>query len=100
MADEIRADYDRLEKVASQFANQSQEIQQMLQKVRGSMEPLESGGWIGRGSDAFFSEMQSEVLPATERLQQAMDEANRVTNQIVQTIRHAEEEACSPFRAS
>jgi WXG100 family type VII secretion target len=99
MADEIRADYDRLEKVASQFANQSQEIQQMLQKVRGSMEPLESGGWIGRGSDAFFSEMQSEVLPATERLQQAMDEANRVTNQIVQTIRHAEEEACSPFRA-
>lgn len=100
MTDEIRADYDRLEKVASQFANQSQEIQQMLQKVRGSMEPLESGGWIGRGSDAFFSEMQSEVLPATERLQQAMDEANRVTNQIVQTIRHAEEEACSPFRAS
>ena len=100
MADEIRADYDRLEKVASQFANQSQEIQQMLQKVRGSMEPLENGGWIGRGSDAFFSEMQSEILPATERLQQAMDEANRVTNQIVQTIRHAEEEACSPFRAS
>jgi WXG100 family type VII secretion target len=100
MADEIRADYDRLEKVASQFANQSQEIQQMLQKIRGSMDPLENGGWIGRGSDAFFSEMQSEVLPATERLQQAMDEANRVTNQIVQTIRHAEEEACSPFRAS
>lgn len=100
MADEIRADYDRLEKVASRFANQSQEIQQMLQKVRGSMEPLESGGWIGRGSDAFFSEMQSEVLPATERLQQAMDEANRVTNQIVQTIRQAEEEAGSPFRAN
>jgi WXG100 family type VII secretion target len=100
MADEIRADYDRLEKVASQFANQSQEIQQMLQKVRGSMEPLESGGWVGRGSDSFFSEMQSEVLPATERLQQAMDEANRVTNQIVQTVRHAEEEACSPFRAT
>ena len=99
MADEIRADYDRLENVASQFANQSQEIQQMLQKVRGSMDPLENGGWIGRGSEAFFSEMQSEVLPATERLQQAMDEANRVTKQIVQTIRNAEEEACSPFRA-
>lgn len=99
MTDEIRADYDRLEQVASQFANQSQAIQQMLQKVHGSMDPLESGGWIGRGSDAFFSEMQSEVLPATERLQQALDEANRVTKQIVQTVRHGEEEACSPFRA-
>ncbi|HID51614.1 MAG TPA: WXG100 family type VII secretion target [Anaerolineae bacterium] len=98
MADEIRVDYDRMEQVASQFANQSQAIQQMLQKVRGSMDPLESGGWVGRGSDAFFSEMQSEVLPATERLQQALDEASRVTKQIVQTVRQAEEEACSPFR--
>ncbi len=99
MADEIRVDYDRMEQVAAQFANQSQAIQQMLQKVRGSMDPLESGGWVGRGSDAFFAEMQSEVLPATERLQQALDEASRVTKQIVQTVRQAEEEACSPFRA-
>jgi WXG100 family type VII secretion target len=98
MADEIRVDYDQMEQIASQFANQSQAIQQMLQKVRGSMDPLESGGWIGRGSDSFFSEMQGVVLPATERLQQALDEANRVTKQIVQTVRQAEEEACSPFR--
>jgi WXG100 family type VII secretion target len=98
MTDEIRADYDRLEQVASQFANQSQAVQQMLQKVRSSMDPLESGGWVGRGSEAFFSEMQGEVLPATDRLQQALDEANRVTKQIVQTMRQAEEEACSPFR--
>ncbi|MCB8977449.1 MAG: WXG100 family type VII secretion target [Ardenticatenaceae bacterium] len=98
--DEIRADYDRLEQLANQFANQSQAIQQMLQNVRGSMDPLQSGGWIGRGSDAFFSEMQSEVLPATQRLQEALDEANRVTKQIIQTVKQAEEEASSPFRAS
>ena len=98
--DEIRADYDQLEQLANQFANQSQAIQQMLQNVRGSMDPLQSGGWIGRGSDAFFSEMQSEVLPATQRLQEALDEANRVTKQIIQTVKQAEEEASSPFRAS
>lgn len=97
--DEIKADYDRLEQVASQFANQSQAIQQMLQNVRGSMDPLENGGWIGRGSDAFFSEMQGEVLPASERLQQALDEASRVTKYIVQTVKQAEEEASSAFRA-
>jgi len=100
MADEIRVDYDRMEQLAAQFANQSQAVQQMLQKIRSSMDPLESGGWVGRGSDAFFAEMQSEVLPATERLRQALDEASRVTRQIVQTVRQAEEEACAPFRVS
>lgn len=100
MSDEIRADYDRLEQVANQFANQSQAIGQMLQKVRGSMDPLEGGGWMGRGSDAFFSEMNSEVLPASQRLQEALDEANRVTRQIIQTVKQAEEEASSPFRSS
>jgi WXG100 family type VII secretion target len=98
MADEIRADYDRLEQVASQFANQSQAIGQMLQNVRGSMDPLESGGWIGRGSDAFFSEMNGEVLPASERLRDALDEASRVTRQIIQRVKQAEDEASSPFR--
>jgi len=98
MSDEIRADYDRLEQVANQFANQSQAIQQMMQNVRSSMDPLEGGGWVGRGSSAFFAEMQSDVLPANERLQQALDEASRVTKQIVQTVKQAEEEASSPFK--
>jgi WXG100 family type VII secretion target len=99
MSDEIRADYDRLEQVAAKFASESQAIQQMLQNVKGSMDPLESGGWIGRGSESFFSEMQGEVLPASDRLQQALDEANRVTKQIIQTVKQAEDEASSPFRA-
>jgi WXG100 family type VII secretion target len=99
MADEIRADYDRLEEAAGKFGNQAQAIQQTLGQVRGSMDPLEGGGWIGRGSDAFFEEMQSEVLPATERLQQALEEASRVTRQIIQIVKQAEEEASSPFRS-
>ena len=97
--DEIKADYDRLEQLASRFTNQSQAIQQMLQSVRGSMDPLESGGWVGRGSDAFFSEMNGEVLPASERLQQALEEASRVTKHIIQTVKQAEEEASSAFKA-
>lgn len=97
--DEIQADYDRLEQIANQFANQSQAIQQMLQSTKGAMDPLQGGGWIGRGSDAFFSEMQGEVLPASERLKEALDEAGRVTKQIVQIVKQAEEEASSPFRA-
>lgn len=100
MSDEIRADYDELENCSSRFGNQSQAIQEMLQKVRSSMDKLENDGWIGRGSDAFFAEMNSDVLPATERLQQALDEACRITRDIAQTVQQAEEEASSPFRVS
>jgi WXG100 family type VII secretion target len=98
MADEIRADYEQLQEVATRFANQSQATQDMLQRVRNSMSKLEDGGWIGRGSDAFFNEMNGEVLPATERLRQALEEGSQATNKIVQVVRQAEEEASSPFK--
>ena len=97
MADEVKADYEQLEQVANKFSSQSEEIQQMLQTVKNNMDQLEPD-WIGRGSEAFFSEMQSEVLPAVQRLQQALEEANRVTKEVVQTMQDAEEEASSPFR--
>jgi len=100
MADEIRADYEEMEQISNRFANQSQTIQQMMQKVRSSMDKLEGGDWIGRGSDAFFNEMNSDVLPATERLIQALDEASRTTKDISQTVQQAEEEASSRFRIS
>lgn len=100
MADEIRADYEQLEQITNRFASQQQAVQQMLQRVRGSMSQLENGGWIGRGSQAFFAEMNGEVLPASNRLQQALGEASRSVNEIAQTIRQAEEEASSVFRAT
>ncbi len=97
MTDVMRADYERLEQIAYQFTSQALAIEQMMQNVRDSIDSLENG-WVGRGSSSFFSEMQSEVLPANDRLQQALDEASRVTKQIIQTIKQAEEEASSPFR--
>ncbi len=97
MSDEIRADYEQLQQISDRFNKQAQEIQRMMQQVRGSMEKLKEG-WIGRGSQAFFQEMQDKVIPGTARLYQALEEACRITNQIAQTVRQAEEDAASPFR--
>ncbi len=99
MADEIKADYDQLEQIANKFAHQSQEIQQMMQQVRGGMDKLYDD-WIGRGSKAFFSEMRDDIIPAVTRLQQALEEASRVTKEVAQTMQQADEEASSPFRTS
>ena len=100
MNDRVEADYDQLDSIASQFGNNGNNLQQMLAKVKSAMDELTGGGWEGRGSDAFYQEMESEVLPASERLQQAMEEAQRVTQFISQSMKQAEEDACSPFRAN
>ncbi|NNJ09793.1 WXG100 family type VII secretion target [Chloroflexales bacterium ZM16-3] len=98
MAEEIRADYDQLEQIASRFANQSHAARHTLQQVQRSMGPLEDGGWLGRGADSFFAEMNSEVLPAAHRLHEVLEEASRTVREIVQKMKHAEEEASSRFR--
>jgi WXG100 family type VII secretion target len=100
MADEIQADYDKLGQVASRFDKEAHAIQEMMRKVKGAMDKLEHGGWIGRGADAFFQEMHSLVLPAVQRLEKALESGSHVTKEIVQNVRRAEEEASSPFKKS
>lgn len=98
MADEIKADYDQLGQVASRFSNQSQAVEEMLRDLRSKLEKLENGGWIGEGADAFFAEMNDEVIPAVTRLIEALVEGNQVTNEISRHVRDAEEQASATFR--
>jgi WXG100 family type VII secretion target len=98
MADEIRADYDKLGQVAGRFDKQAQQINEMIRKVKADFEKLEHGGWIGQGADAFFQEMRGVVLPASQRLESALKNGSQVTKEISQRMHQAEEEASSPFK--
>lgn len=98
MSDEIKADYQQLEQIASRFTQQAQVILEMSQKVRASMGKLEDGGWIGRAADAFFNEMNSLIFPACERLHTVLNDASQATKDIAQNLNQAEEEAAAPFR--
>ena len=98
MADIIRVDYQELQKVADRFGQQSEAIAAMLQAVRGAMDPLEGGGWVGQGSDAFFNEMNSEILPAVQRLTDALAQAQAVSKQINDLMQQADEEASTGFK--
>jgi len=97
MADEIRADYTQLQQMATQFSRQATAINRMQQQMKHSLGGLQ-GNWIGHGSEAFFSEMRDKVLPATQRLADALRAAQKVTLQISQVLRAAEEDAARPFR--
>ncbi len=98
MNDIIRIDHEALEAIGAQFGRQSGDNQEMLQSLIVAFQPLKEGGWIGRGAEAFFSEMESEVLPAVRRLIAALAEASQVTSEINQMFQGADEEASTPFK--
>ena len=97
MADEIRVDYAQLERVAAQFARQATAVNQMQQQLRRKTGQLQSA-WVGKGSGAFFTEMNDKILPATARLHNALQEASKTTRQIAQLMAQAERDAAAPFR--
>lgn len=98
MADIIQANYDQLADVAKRFGTQSETTAQTLQSITRVLDKLQGGDWIGRGSDAFFAEVENEVLPGIRRLIDALRQAGQVTNEISTLIQQADEEASAPFR--
>lgn len=98
MTDIIRVDHEALAKIAANFGKESSAVAQMLQQVTQAMQKLQNGGWMGRGSDAFFAEMEQKVVPAIRRLLAALAEAERTTKTISTLMKSADEEASSGLR--
>lgn len=98
--DMIQAEYEQLTAITKRFSQHAEDIKTMYDGLRGKMQNLHEGGWQGRGSQAFFAEMNELTLPGVTRLQAALAEASRVMSQVVQTIQQAEEEAASIFQGS
>lgn len=83
--------------MAQSFRAQSENITKQTQQLKGDMDTLQSGDWIGKGAQAFYKEMGDTVLPTMQRLQRALSEASRITQQISQIMKAAEDEASSCF---
>lgn len=100
MAEKIEANYEQLGMIARNFTQESDVIDQMLKEVESRLGDLEGGGWIGRGAQACYAEMHDEVLPAVQRLREALEEAARTTGELARIFREAEETASSRFRVA
>lgn len=94
----IQANYDELDNIANQFAQQAAGVEQQTAKIMGIVQELEGGGWIGRGAQAFYNEMNDMVRPGLQRLSRALEDASRVTKEISQVIQQAEQEASGRFK--
>lgn len=99
-AEIIQGQYDQLEQVARQFARQADAMVQLQRQVTKVLQALQSGGWQGKGSAAFFAEMNGKVLPVVGRLHGALQQGRTVTTEISTLVKQAEAEAASVFRGS
>lgn len=89
----VQADHDELRDVQQQFNAQAHAIESMNKALQSRIDTLRGGDWIGKGADAFFQEMESQVMPAMQRLQRALVESSRFAQQTSSILRAAEDEA-------
>jgi WXG100 family type VII secretion target len=96
MAEKVECIYEELEKIAATFGSSSEEIEQMINQIKQRVQGLHQS-WIGRGANAFFQEMDSEVLQALNNLKKAFQESMTITRSVSSLLAQAEEEASGNF---
>lgn len=97
-APQVRSDYDQLQVIQNTFSAQSDALQRMNQNLKSRMDTLHGGDWIGEGAKKFYGEMNDQVMPSLKRLEKAMAEAARITQQMARIMKQAEDEASGIFK--
>ena len=90
----VQADYEQLEQIRSQFEDQAELIERLNRTVADHLQNSRAN-WEGDHADQFFARLDNEVVPGLGRLLRAMRESGVVTQQIIQIMRAAEEEAAN-----
>jgi len=93
----VRGDFDGLANVARTFAGQAQAAQGSHRKLKGQIETLRSGGWVGKGAKAFYREMDGLVLPAFAQLENAMTGADQLLRRADKILHGAEDDVTRLF---
>ena len=93
MTTTVQIDFEALAEIGTRFQQQADTTQAILQALKQTFDPLQQGGWIGLGAAAYFDEMETSVLPAVERLVEALAMTGQVTTALTELIQTAEQEA-------
>jgi WXG100 family type VII secretion target len=92
-APKILADYRQLEEISKTFNQHADEIATQLQRIKQGVDKLEGGDWQGVGAELFLNEMNDDVMPAINRLRNALLIAGQESNRIAQQFIQAEDDA-------
>ena len=96
-APKIQANYDELAQIRDRFTQQSDQVDQIFNKIKSCVDQMQDGKWTGNGANAFFQEMQDLVFSGIQQLRDALQEASRITQQTTETMKSAEKMASAYF---
>ena len=88
----IKVLFDDLGSIAKTFQKNADDIGAVHDEIKSAQDTLEGGDWIGEGAKKFQGEMEDSINPSMKALQQVMEEASRVTNDIGEVMHQAEED--------
>ena len=92
----FQLNYDQLISIAKKFKDEGEDIAQLHSTTRQRVQDLHKE-WIGEAAEKFFEEMETELLPAVQRLAQALFLSQDMTNEIMKIIEDADEETVGYF---
>ena len=95
----IQVEYQTLEAIAARFEQHAESNAVAHQRLRRQADRLRDS-WQGKGVTAFLAEMDGKLLPAYQRLVDALTESAATTHEILRIMREAEEKAAAPFQGS
>jgi WXG100 family type VII secretion target len=98
MVDEIRVDYQALQRISSHIYGISDHYKATVKELTVSLNTLNNGGWEGEAASYFFADMYDDVLPGLSRLGIALDETAQTVTKIIDIMRAAEENAANMIR--
>ena len=79
--------------VQSQLSNLLTEVQeQAAEPIRGTIQQIAGGVWVGRGADAFVEEVSNLMLPGVGKIGGHLTTTQTNINHAIETIDQADEE--------
>ena len=98
MADKTALDYQQLMDIVNKLTAEADDLSALLTQTTSQVESLHGNGWVGRGSDQFYSDVEDKVLPSMNKLVGALRSTGDTINKIEAVYKGAEQTALSPFK--
>ena len=95
----IRADYDQMPDISKRFEREAVNVKRSIDSLNRTIEVLKGGDWFGEGANAFYREMESEVMPAMQRLLKTLEMGSGVMKAIERLLHEAEQTIGGLFSA-
>ncbi|MCU0499219.1 MAG: WXG100 family type VII secretion target [Anaerolineae bacterium] len=93
----IQINYEETETIAKIFTSEHDRMNRVYTDLKRCVDQLRNG-WVSEGADAFFAEMDDEVLPKVKRLVEALSIAHDQIMQIHEVMSTSEDQCTRSFQ--